>query len=149
VKCRVSGIALALFGSLVLVSLLRNAEVAGAAPAYIIGYNLAQGLRGGFLVFAAPLGALGSFFSGSTTVSNLTFGIVHQVCILGGMHAFSNVAETDVRVHTVNFDQSSTDVRFNTQTCSAAPLNWVLFLLFEGLAEQNAACLRAEVNADC
>lgn len=76
---RSSGIALALFGSLVLVSLLRNAEAAGAAPAYIIGYNLSGALKGGFVVLAAALGALGSFFSGSTTVSNLTFGIVHQV----------------------------------------------------------------------
>lgn len=79
VACRASKIALALFGSLVLVSLLRNAEVDGAAPAYIIGYNMAEALKGGFIVFSAALGSLGSFFSGSTTVSNLTFGIVQQV----------------------------------------------------------------------
>jgi hypothetical protein len=69
VACRASEIAMALFGGLVLVSLLRNAEVDGAAPAYIIGYNLSKGLKGGFIVFSAALGALGSFFSGSTTVS--------------------------------------------------------------------------------
>jgi L-lactate permease len=82
VVCRVSRIAIALFGSLVLVSLLRNAETPGAAPAYIIGYNLANALKGGFIAFAAALGSLGSFFSGSTTVSNLTFGVVHVVRFL-------------------------------------------------------------------
>jgi lactate permease len=77
--CRAGGIATALFGSLVLVALLRNAEDEKQAPAYIIGYNVSDALGRGFIVIAAALGALGSFFSGSTTVSNLTFVIVHKV----------------------------------------------------------------------
>lgn len=63
---------LALFGALVFVKLL----MAGGdkSTAAIIGNGLA-GLAGPLWVnFAAFLGAFGAFFSGSNTVSNLTFG---------------------------------------------------------------------------
>eukprot|EP00892_Ulva_mutabilis_P009417 jgi/Ulvmu1/6848/UM031_0053.1 len=76
---RAAGVVPALMGSLVLVALLREAAEGVEKPAYIIGFNLADFMKEGFIAIAAILGALGSFFSGSTTVSNLTFGIVHQV----------------------------------------------------------------------
>lgn len=53
---------------------------AAGSPAYIIGYFLSSWLAQGFLAISAFLGALGSFFSGSTTVSNLTFGDIQKVC---------------------------------------------------------------------
>ncbi len=63
--------ALALFGALVFVKLLMIGE---SAPAFILGETLAH-LTGNTWNFFAPfLGALGAFFSGSNTVSNLTFG---------------------------------------------------------------------------
>lgn len=68
----------ALLGSLVLVALIRKGDTTTSSPAYILGYNLAEGLSSGFLAISALLGSLGSFFSGSTTVSNLTFGVVQQ-----------------------------------------------------------------------
>ena len=49
------------------------------SPAFIIGYYLSSWLAGGFLAISAFLGALGSFFSGSTTVSNLTFGDIQKI----------------------------------------------------------------------
>lgn len=65
---------LALFGALVFVNLLM---VGGdRAPTMILGRYLAEA-AGGAWAYAAPfLGALGSFFSGSTTISNLTFGAI-------------------------------------------------------------------------
>lgn len=60
-----------------LVQLIR---VGGAgSPAFIIGYYFSSWLAQGFLAISAFLGALGSFFSGSTTVSNLTFGDIQSV----------------------------------------------------------------------
>jgi hypothetical protein len=77
--CRVAGIVPALLGSLVLVALIVKGETEASAPAYILGSNLSDALGGGFIAISAVLGALGSFFSGSTTVSNLTFGRVQVV----------------------------------------------------------------------
>eukprot|EP01026_Neomeris_dumetosa_P010863 TRINITY_DN1400_c0_g1_i5.p1 TRINITY_DN1400_c0_g1~~TRINITY_DN1400_c0_g1_i5.p1 ORF type:complete len:652 (-),score=59.12 TRINITY_DN1400_c0_g1_i5:471-2426(-) len=77
---RISQIFVALEGALVLVALLRTSSEAGNdSPAYIIGFNLADWLEEGFAVISLLLGGLGSFFSGSTTVSNLTFGVIQQV----------------------------------------------------------------------
>jgi L-lactate permease len=71
------GITVATLGALVLVQLIR---VGGpGSPAYIVGYYLSTWLAQGFLAISAFLGALGSFFSGSTTVSNLTFGDIQKV----------------------------------------------------------------------
>ena len=63
---------LALLGALVLVKLL----MAGGerAPVMIIGQTFADAMGQYWQYFAAYLGALGSFFSGSATISNLTFG---------------------------------------------------------------------------
>lgn len=72
-----AGIAVATMGALVLVQLIRTG--AAGSPAYIIGYYLSSWLSQGFLAISAFLGALGSFFSGSTTVSNLTFGDIQKV----------------------------------------------------------------------
>jgi lactate permease len=71
------GVTVANLGALMLVGLIRNGK--GDSPAYYIGYFLSQWLQGGFLAISAFLGALGSFFSGSTTVSNLTFGDIQMV----------------------------------------------------------------------
>lgn len=65
---------LALFGALVFVNLLM---IGGErAPTMILGRTLATA-AGEAWIYAAPLlGAVGSFFSGSTTISNLTFGAI-------------------------------------------------------------------------
>jgi len=62
----------ALLGALVCVRLI----MAGGenASAEIIGRTLANAVSENWQFFAAYLGAMGSFFSGSATVSNLTFG---------------------------------------------------------------------------
>jgi len=77
VGCRLVNPAIALMGALVLVQLMIKTET--AAPSYILGTVLADWFRQGFVVISPLLGALGSFFSGSTTVSNLTFGSIQQV----------------------------------------------------------------------
>jgi len=71
---------LALFGALVFVQLLM---VGGeSASTMVLGRALAD-LSGGTWPYFAPwLGALGSFFSGSATISNLTFGGI-QASIAG------------------------------------------------------------------
>jgi L-lactate permease len=69
----------AILASLVLVSLLRKAETPGARPAYILGANLSDFMDEGFVAISAVLGGLGTFYSGSTIVSNLTFGLVQLV----------------------------------------------------------------------
>jgi lactate permease len=70
--------AVALLGALVFVKLMMHGG--DAAPVVAIGRALADGVAaiyGPLWLAAAPvLGALGSFFSGSATVSNLTFGPV-------------------------------------------------------------------------
>jgi lactate permease len=73
---------IALFGALVFVNLLM---VGGEqSSTMILGHSLAHVTGGAWKYFAPFLGALGSFFSGSTTISNLTFGgiqasIAHDV----------------------------------------------------------------------
>ncbi len=69
---RIRGPVLALFGALVFVQLL---IIDGEnASTMIIGTALAGGTGEGWRFIAPFLGALGSFFSGSNTISNLTFG---------------------------------------------------------------------------
>jgi L-lactate permease len=68
---------IALLGALALVQLLIRVET--EAPAFILGSVLAAWFRQGFVVISPLLGALGSFFSGSTTVSNLTFGAIQVI----------------------------------------------------------------------
>jgi len=74
---RVKNPAVALAGALTLVQLMITGEE--AAPASIIGIVLSEAFQGGWIAIAASIGALGSFFSGSTTVSNLTFGSVQEI----------------------------------------------------------------------
>ena len=63
---------IALFGALIFVQLL---TVDGErASTRILGDALASGTGDLWIYFAGFLGALGSFFSGSNTISNLTFG---------------------------------------------------------------------------
>jgi lactate permease len=63
---------IALFGALVFVNLLM--VDGNRASTMILGDALANVTGGAWKYFAPFLGALGSFFSGSTTISNLTFG---------------------------------------------------------------------------
>mmetsp|Transcript_16708 Transcript_16708/g.24210 ORF Transcript_16708/g.24210 Transcript_16708/m.24210 type:complete len:695 (+) Transcript_16708:30-2114(+) len=69
--------AIALMGALVLVQLIINEGP--SSPAEIIGEVLSGALQGGWVAFVPFVGALGSFFSGSTTISNLTFGNIHFI----------------------------------------------------------------------
>jgi len=66
----------AFVGALVLVKLLMAGGEGSAAA--VLGRGLAAGAGGAWQYFAVYLGALGSFFSGSNTVSNLTFGGIQQ-----------------------------------------------------------------------
>lgn len=67
---------LALLGALVLVRLLM---VGGEKSAVmLIGHSLAMAAGGWWQYLATYLGALGSFFAGSCTISNLTFGPIQD-----------------------------------------------------------------------
>ena len=77
VTSRLRNPAIALMGALVMVELLINGGP--ASPASLIGVTLSGAFGGGWVAIAAFVGALGSFFSGSTTVSNLTFGEIQQI----------------------------------------------------------------------
>lgn len=79
VLMRIKGPAIALSGALMLVELLLTSDHLKDAPATIIGTRLSETLSHAFVALSFPLGALGSFFSGSTTVSNLTFTQVQKV----------------------------------------------------------------------
>ncbi|MEP4077186.1 L-lactate permease [Haloferula sp.] len=68
--------AVALFGALILVELLRHGGDHSCAA--IIGASLADLLGSGWRFGAPFLGALGSFFSGSATVSAMTFGAIQE-----------------------------------------------------------------------
>ncbi|CEM23179.1 unnamed protein product [Vitrella brassicaformis CCMP3155] len=76
---RLRGPIIALAGAMALVNLLRRSSEGLVSPATKIGGTLSRGLGVGWVVVAPVLGALGSFFSGSTTVSNLTFGDIQRV----------------------------------------------------------------------
>jgi lactate permease len=72
---------IALTGATALVALMTTempGDPAPPAPAEVIGTTIASGLRHGWIAIAMLIGALGSFFSGSTTISNLTFGQVQK-----------------------------------------------------------------------
>ncbi|WP_045826158.1 L-lactate permease [Teredinibacter turnerae] len=72
---------LALLGALVFVNLMMMGGDQSAVA--LIGQSLAE-LTGAYWQFFAPfLGALGSFFSGSNTISNLTFGGIQDSIALG------------------------------------------------------------------
>jgi L-lactate permease len=77
VASRLYNPALALCGALVLVQLMITGDQ--TAPATIIGSILSDAFKEGFIAIAGLLGVLGSFFSGSTTVSNLTFGDIQRI----------------------------------------------------------------------
>lgn len=63
---------LALMGALVFVNVMMLGDA--SSPVALIGDNLAQLTGSRWDMFAPLLGALGTFFSGSATISNLTFG---------------------------------------------------------------------------
>lgn len=74
---RLHNAAIALMGALSLVQLMIRSGP--DAPAEILGSILADWFQEVFVVICPLLGALGSFFSGSTTVSNLTFGNIQSI----------------------------------------------------------------------
>jgi len=74
---RLYNAAIALVGAMILVQLM--VKTGETSPAFLIGTTLADWFQQGFVVASPFLGALGSFFSGSTTVSNLTFGRIQQI----------------------------------------------------------------------
>ena len=69
---RIGAPVLALLGALAFVSLLMTGG--DRSSTHILGHSLAAVSGDAWKYFAPFLGALGSFFSGSTTISNLTFG---------------------------------------------------------------------------
>ncbi|CNF21431.1 L-lactate permease [Yersinia nurmii] len=73
---RISKPFIALFGALVMVNMMMLGG--DNAPVILIGKELAAITGESWLMFSSFLGALGSFFSGSNTVSNLTFGGIQQ-----------------------------------------------------------------------
>jgi lactate permease len=76
---------IALFGALVMVNLMMLGG--DNAPVILIGKTLAALTGESWLLFSSFLGALGSFFSGSNTVSNLTFGgIQHSIALSSGLN---------------------------------------------------------------
>lgn len=76
---------IALFGALVMVNLMMQGG--DKAPVILIGKALASLTGESWLLFSSFLGALGSFFSGSNTVSNLTFGgIQHSIAMSSGLN---------------------------------------------------------------
>jgi len=66
----------ALLGTLVFVGLMMMGG--NDSPVNLIGNNLAELTGGSWKYFASLLGALGTFFSGSNTISNLTFGAIQD-----------------------------------------------------------------------
>ncbi|CEE92224.1 putative L-lactate permease [Xenorhabdus nematophila str. Anatoliense] len=76
---------IALFGALVMVNMMMLGDE--NSPVFIIGKALAAMTGEGWLLFSSFMGALGAFFSGSNTVSNLTFGgIQHSIALNNGMN---------------------------------------------------------------
>ena len=76
---------IALFGALIMVNLMMLGG--DNAPVILIGKTLASLTGESWLLFSSFLGALGSFFSGSNTVSNLTFGgIQHSIALSSGLN---------------------------------------------------------------
>ncbi|KAI9025452.1 L-lactate permease [Hyaloraphidium curvatum] len=71
---RLVGPFIALIGANILVALLRTGGK--PSPAYMLGSTLAFYMGKGWLAIAMLLGVIGTFFSGSTTISNLTFAPV-------------------------------------------------------------------------
>ena len=72
--------ALALVGALMMVNFMMQGD--DNAPIFIIANTLADTMGANWSYVASLLGALGSFFSGSATVSNLTFGgIQHSIAL--------------------------------------------------------------------
>lgn len=68
---------IALLEALILVQLMIQSGT--AAPAYILGKVLSDWFQEGFVVISPLLGVLGSFFSSSTSISNLAFGSIQQI----------------------------------------------------------------------
>jgi lactate permease len=73
---RLAAPAVAMAGALVLVKLMMLGNL--LSPAMILGRTLGESTGQAWPWFAALLGTLGAFFSGSNTVSNLTFAPIQQ-----------------------------------------------------------------------
>jgi lactate permease len=88
---RIKNPAIALFGALVFVELLTmGGDISGVV---LLGRSLAQLTGGLWTLFASLLGALGAFFSGSNTISNLTFGgIQDSIAVSLGLNRTTTLA---------------------------------------------------------
>jgi lactate permease len=73
---RMANPVLALLGALVLVNLLMTGDESSSVM--IAGRSLAAATGDWWQYFAAYLGAIGAFFAGSCTISNLTFGPIQD-----------------------------------------------------------------------
>ena len=69
---RIKRPAIALVGALIMVNIMMQGGE--SSPMFLMANSLAEATGENWLYIASLLGALGSFFSGSATVSNLTFG---------------------------------------------------------------------------
>lgn len=67
-----------LVGALMMVELMMEGSGAKGSMTVIIGTSMAEVTGSSWQYFASLMGALGSFFSGSASVSNLTFGAIQQ-----------------------------------------------------------------------
>ncbi|MBJ7555865.1 L-lactate permease [Marinomonas spartinae] len=67
---------ISLMGALVMVKFMMLGKL--DSPVLVIGHSFAELTGDKWTYFASYLGALGAFFSGSATVSNLTFGAIQQ-----------------------------------------------------------------------
>jgi lactate permease len=82
---------LALLAALVFVNLMMMGGESSAVT--LIGKNLADLTGENWLFFSPFLGALGSFFSGSATISNLTFAAIqHSIALDLGLNQTSVLA---------------------------------------------------------
>ena len=91
VATRLTNPAIAVMGALILVQLMLKGGK--ESPAHLLGSILASWLKGGFVAISPLVGALGSFFSGSTTVSNLTFGEIQRIAATEiGINVYSMLA---------------------------------------------------------
>jgi len=88
---RLSGPSITLVGALIMVQLMTLGD--DSAPTMIIGRKFATVTGSAWPFFAPLLGALGAFFAGSATVSNLTFaGIQNSIALTLGFDRTSILA---------------------------------------------------------
>lgn len=85
--------AITLVGALVMVELMMENSGGMDSMTVIIGTSMADLTGASWQYFASLMGALGAFFAGSATVSNLTFGAIQQsIALKAGLDPLSILA---------------------------------------------------------